>query len=111
MWPRKERRRARGTGPICPMYSGTLDRDVVGIGPPAKATDVDVRVSEVMQRYWTNFARTGNPNDGDAPQMAALRSRLTRISGIERGGATRKEGLRRPQCDLFIEHIGGPKAK
>ena len=38
---------------------GTLEHGVFGVGPPAKATDVDMRVSEVMQRYWTNFAKTG----------------------------------------------------
>jgi para-nitrobenzyl esterase len=29
----------------------------------ARPNDVDARVSDVMQQYWTNFAKTGDPND------------------------------------------------
>lgn len=31
----------------------------------------DRQISDDMQRYWTNFARTGNPNKGDLPSWPA----------------------------------------
>jgi carboxylesterase type B len=40
----------------------------MSVGLRAKATDVDVRVSDVMQRYWTTFRKTGNSNDGELPK-------------------------------------------
>ena len=90
---------------------GTLDRGVGGIGPRAKATDVDVRVSDVMQRYWTKFAKTGNPNDGELPKWPRFDSASRAYLEFSDAGPLAKEGLRRPQCDLFIDHVGGPKAK
>ena len=36
-----------------------------GMGPPW--SDADRKVSETIQSYWTNFARTGDPNGGGAP--------------------------------------------
>ena len=29
---------------------------------------MDFQLSDVMQRYWTNFAKTGNPNGGKLPR-------------------------------------------
>ena len=37
----------------------------------AKWTPEDYKVSELMQTYWTNFARTGNPNGEGAPHWPA----------------------------------------
>jgi para-nitrobenzyl esterase len=28
----------------------------------------DQKLSDLVETYWTNFAKTGNPNGGDAPQ-------------------------------------------
>jgi len=30
----------------------------------------DRKMSEVIQSYWTNFAKTGDPNGGDLPKWA-----------------------------------------
>ena len=38
-------------------------------GHPAQGwTQDDLRIADMMQRYWTNFARTGNPNGPGLPE-------------------------------------------
>src|SRR5262249_55775870 len=40
---------------------------------PTFASDPNAKaVSDLMQRYWTNFARTGNPNAGADPSWPAF---------------------------------------
>ena len=90
---------------------GTLDRGVFGVGPPATATEVDVRVSEVMQQYWTNFAKTGNPNGSGVPEWPRFDPAARAYIQFTDGGPVAKEGLRRPYCDLFIENVGRSMAK
>jgi para-nitrobenzyl esterase len=36
--------------------------------PGAVWQSEDEKLSDLIETYWTNFARTGNPNGGDAPQ-------------------------------------------
>ena len=38
-----------------------------GFGPPIPPTDQDQAVSRMAQRYWVNFAKTGDPNGADLP--------------------------------------------
>ncbi|HTB29017.1 MAG TPA: carboxylesterase family protein, partial [Steroidobacteraceae bacterium] len=42
---------------------GTLDSR-----PEAKWQPEDYKVSDLVETYWTNFAKTGDPNGGDAPK-------------------------------------------
>jgi para-nitrobenzyl esterase len=42
---------------------GTLDARPGAVWQPE-----DQKLSDLMETYWTNFAKTGNPNGGDAPQ-------------------------------------------
>jgi para-nitrobenzyl esterase len=49
-----------------PYVFGNLDRPLVIPGLPAQvANAVDTQISAAMQEYWTNFAKTGDPNGGD----------------------------------------------
>ena len=65
-WP-SGRRSVRYMGSEVSHVFGTYARGVVGVGLRAQATEADARLSDVMQRYWTNFAKTGNPNGPGLP--------------------------------------------
>jgi para-nitrobenzyl esterase len=66
----------------------------------------DHEISAAMQEYWTNFAKTGNPNS------ASTRPLWPKFDATARGymeftdrGPVAGEGLRRPFCDLYIENV------
>ena len=85
---------------------GTLDRPVVVPGLPAQgSTAVDAQISAVMQQYWTNFAKTGDPNGSSLPVWPKFNPLSRAYLQFTSGGPVAKEGLRRPFCDLFIENV------
>ena len=85
---------------------GTYERGLAGIGPPARGTEADAGVSDLMQRYWTNFAKTGDPNGAGLPLWPKFDARSRAYLEITTTGAAAMEALRRPFCDLFIENVG-----
>ena len=84
---------------------GTYEQGVIGVGPIARATEADARVSELMQRYWTNFAKTGDPNGPGLPVWPKFDPTSRAYVEIASSGATAREGLRRRHCDVFIENL------
>jgi para-nitrobenzyl esterase len=84
---------------------GTYAQGLVGVGPPARATDADARLSDVMQRYWTNFAKTGDPNGADLPKWPKFDAKSRDYVEFATAGPSVKQALRRPYCDLFIENV------
>jgi para-nitrobenzyl esterase len=42
---------------------------------PLPWTDADRRISDAMATYWTNFAKTGNPNGAEMPRWPAFTSK------------------------------------
>ncbi len=95
-----------------PYVFGNLDRPLVIPGlPPQVANAVDTQVSGAMQQYWTNFAKTGDPNGGQLPVWPKFDT-LTRayIQFLDTGPVA-KEGLRRSYCDLFMENAARLMAK
>ena len=70
---------------------------------------VDRQLSDAMQTYWTNFAKTGDPNG--RPGTTAL-PRWPRFDDGKRQyleftdeGPMAREGLRRPYCDLYLDNL------
>ena len=84
---------------------GTLDTGISGPGGRATPNAVDTRVSEQMQRYWTNFARTGNPNGAGLPVWPQFEARRQTYMQFTDAGPIVKDGLRRQFCEVFIENV------
>ena len=70
-----------------------------------KFTDVDKKISELIESYWTNFAKTGNPNSPGVPKWPEQDSTGTYIQ-IEQGGSVQTaRGLRTAQCDVYRDWV------
>jgi len=63
-----------------------------------------LNTQDIMMRYWTNFAHTGNPNDVDLPLWPAYSATQTDYIhlGGDFGTAT---NLKPTQCDFWINHF------
>jgi len=72
---------------------------------PIAATSVDYQVSATLQEYWTNFAKTGDPNGDRLPKWPKFDASRRSYIDFTTDGPVAKEGLRRAQCDLFIENV------
>lgn len=64
----------------------------------------DQQYAPMMQEYWTNFAKTGDPNGGKLVKWPRFDSRARAYMDFTDAGPVVKEGLRRQVCDLFIEN-------
>jgi len=84
---------------------GTLRPEQVIPPGTVQFNDVDAKVSDVMQRYWTNFAKTGDPNGVGLPAWQRFDAEKRAYVEFTDEGAIPKEGLRRQQCDLFVENV------
>jgi para-nitrobenzyl esterase len=74
-----------------------------GNAPQYDATDATV--SSTMQQYWTNFAKTGNPNGGSLTKWPKFDPAARAYMDFTAQGPVVGEGLRRDACDLFIENL------
>jgi para-nitrobenzyl esterase len=71
---------------------------------PMSVTPADISLSDVVQQYWANFTKTGDPNGPDVPAWPAFRAAERAYLEMASDGITVKRGLRRAQCDLYIEN-------
>ena len=74
-------------------------------------TAADHRVSDIMQGYWVNFIKTGNPNGGDLPAWPPAASKdggvLRQVIGVDTHvtvdhNAARSEFLQRADPDAHL---------
>lgn len=89
------RRRGNTHAQDVPYVFGSLGR--------ADYAAADTALSDVMQTYWTNFAKTGNPNGPGVPHWPTFDARSRQYMAFTEKGARPKQGLRSPYCDLFFE--------
>jgi len=72
------------------------------LGPNYAATDREI--STAMQQYWTNFAKTGDPNGTGMPKWPKYDAAARGFIEFTDNGPVAREGLRRPYCDLYVEN-------
>jgi para-nitrobenzyl esterase len=70
----------------------------------------DQAMAEAVQRYWVNFARTGNPNGAGLPAWAACGQDADSIMAFSNTGASVVEHFEKPRLDAleaaYAEHKG-----
>jgi para-nitrobenzyl esterase len=71
----------------------------------AGSTEIDRQLSSAMQQYWTNFAKTGNPNGAGLPMWPKFDASSRGYVEFTDDGPSSREGLRRPFCDLYVENV------
>jgi para-nitrobenzyl esterase len=88
-------------GSEVPYVFGNLDRVV----HPPKYDAADRQVSAAMQKYWTNFAKTGDPNGGGLPRWPKFDPAARAYLEFTADGPVAREGLRRQVCDLYTDNL------
>ena len=69
-----------------------------------KFTEVDLRLADRMETYWTNFSKTGNPNSKDVANWPRLTESGGYLEFMPDGHAeARSSHLRGAQCALYGE--------
>jgi para-nitrobenzyl esterase len=68
-------------------------------------TDTDRKISNDIQTYWTNFAKTGNPNGSGLPSWPKFEPGARPFIAFTGNGPVAGTGLRREICDLFMENL------
>ena len=64
----------------------------------------DRQYASLMQEYWTNFAKTGDPNGGRLVKWPRFDATRRAYVDFTDAGPVVKEGLRREACDVFMEN-------
>jgi para-nitrobenzyl esterase len=62
---------------------------------------VDVEISKLMQSYWTNFAKTGDPNSSGLPQWPQFETGSEEIMRFTPTGPIVSRNTRIPLCHLY----------
>lgn len=67
--------------------------------------EADRKLSDQVQEYWTNFAKTGNPNGGSLPAWPKYDAKQQSYMDLSNDGPVAKEALRKEACDLYRERL------
>jgi len=67
--------------------------------------DADHKLADIIESYWTNFAKTGNPNGTGLPEWPEFGSSGAYIRFTQDVKVVAAHGLRKPQCDLYREGL------
>jgi para-nitrobenzyl esterase len=63
--------------------------------------EIDFKLADLIEIYWTNFAKTGDPNSSGVPKWPEFGKAQGYIEFTQDGRVASATGLRRPQCDLY----------
>ncbi|WP_321471659.1 carboxylesterase/lipase family protein [uncultured Paludibaculum sp.] len=83
-------------------HSGELQY-VFGVPGVQETQDPDPAQVSRLQTYWTNFAKTGNPNDAGVPPWPKYDAEKRAYLELSNEGPLVKHDLRAPVCGLFIQ--------
>ncbi len=64
----------------------------------------DHEYAPYLQKYWSNFAKTGDPNGEGLPEWPKFDADHRAYLDFLDDGPVAKEGLRRAVCDVFMEN-------
>jgi para-nitrobenzyl esterase len=93
-----------GTAAHPPVHSAELDF-VFGYLRDQASDPKLVRLSEQMQQYWTNFAKTGDPNGPGLPAWPKFDARSGAYLELANDGPAARSGLRQATCAIFAERL------
>lgn len=68
-------------------------------------TDVDRNLADLIETYWTNFAKTGDPNSPGIPNWPQQADTGTYIQFQQDGKVEPATGLRSAQCDIYRQWL------
>jgi para-nitrobenzyl esterase len=71
----------------------------------------DQQYAVLMQQYWSNFAKTGDPNGGSLVKWPRFDGTKRSYIDFTDAGPVAKESLRRQVCDVFMENERRASAK
>jgi len=66
-----------------------------------KFADIDIQLSDLVESYWTNFAKTGNPNSAGLPEWPQFGVERKFIRFQQDGKVVPMASLREGQCGLY----------
>jgi para-nitrobenzyl esterase len=78
-------------------------RYVFGVFPTGPVADSERKISNDIETYWTNFAKTGDPNSPGLPAWPKYDAKARRYLEFTDGGPVAKENLRGAFCQLWNE--------
>ena len=73
--------------------------------PGANSAAADREISSAIQQYWTNFAKTGDPNGPGLPRWPKFDAASRGYIEFTDSGPAAREGLRRTYCDLYVDNM------
>lgn len=90
-----------------PFVFGTYDRGVIKNILGAKSIELAAPVSAAMMGYWTNFAKSGNPNGRDLPEWPAYdaNSRLRMVFDSDALKVIRQPEEQFKRCELWDRYM------
>ena len=68
-------------------------------------SDADRKAVDVVQEYWTNFARIGNPNGGSLPEWPRYEPATAFYLEFSADGPVVRGNIRPTHCAIFLEWV------